>query len=383
MHSLDFGGAERSLVNFLHELPDDKYHVDILLFQKKGTLIPQLPKWVTVLDTPADLNALYAPIRKAGRLAVTKVFGTVCAKTARKTRKAQAAYRWKRFYCKKIGVLQQQYDAAVAYGGSELMYFVIDRVPADRKIVWIHSDYRAGKYSAEDDAPYFAAADEIVSMSEVCVNILKETFPEQQKKIQCIENITSSAMLKVRAEAFEPKEYKKSGCNLLSVGRLSNEKGFDLAVQAAAILKENGVDFYWYVIGKGPVRKKLEKQIQQLKVEDRFFLLGTRSNPYPYMKQCTALIQPSRYEGKSVVLDEAKILSVPIVATAYPTVQDQITEGMEGHITPITAEGIAEGIQKLLSDPDQLLAIRCYLESHEYGNSAELQKYIDLLDKSK
>jgi len=380
MHSLGFGGAERSLVNLLYELPENKYKVDILLFQKKGALLTQLPDWVTVLDTPKDLNALYAPVNKAGSQAFTKVLGTAVSRLARKSRKARAGYRWKKFYCSKIQMLPQQYDVAAAYGGSELMYYIADCVTAKRKLVWIHSDYRTGQYSAEFDSPYFASVDGIVSISNACVDILKEIFPEFQEKIHCIENITSSSLVRKRAEAFVPKEYRKDRLNLLTVGRLSGEKGMDLAVSAAAILKKSGLDFCWYVLGDGPMREKLATQISQLDVADCFVLLGNHSNPYPYMKHSDILIQPSRWEGKSMVLDETKILDVPIVATAYLTVRDQIAEGKEGLITPMTAQGIAEGVLQLANDPEQLAAIRGYLSLHEYGNSAEVQKYMDIID---
>ena len=81
-----------------------------------------------------------------------------------------------------------------------------------------------------------------------------------------------------------------------------------------------------------------------------------------------------------MVLDEAKILGIPIVATAYPTVYDQIAEGKEGVITPISGEGIAQGVERLLRDQGQMAAIRTYLAAEEYGNTYELSKYIDLID---
>lgn len=380
IHSMDFGGSERSLVNLLHELPENEYQVDLLLFQKRGRLLSQLPKWVNVMDTPEDLDGLYAPAHRAGNKLFTKVIGTFCAKMARKTSKERAAYRWKHFYCPKIKMLPEHYDVAVAYGGVALVYFVCDRVNADRKLIWIHTDYRTGKYSAADDYPYFAKADGIVSISKACVDVLREEFPDLQHKMHCIENITSANLIRKRAEEFIPEEYVSGGCNLLSVGRLVPEKGFDLAVEAAAIMKKSGLKFQWFVVGDGRQRKELEKQIRRENVEDCLFLLGGRSNPYPYIKHCTALIQPSRLEGKSVVLDEAKILTTPIVATEYLTVRDQIIEGKEGVITPMTAQGIAEGILNLVKNREKTEEIRAYLSGHNYGNSEEVEKYIHIFN---
>ena len=93
------------------------------------------------------------------------------------------------------------------------------------------------------------------------------------------------------------------------------------------------------------------------------------------------LVQSSRYEGKSVVLDEAKILRVPIVVTAYPTVYDQIVDRKEGVIVPINPEGIAKGIEEILTNTSLKDELINYLSNHEYGNQKEIEKYCNLLDK--
>lgn len=379
IRSLEFGGAEKSLVNLLHELPPEQYEIDLLLFKKKGGFLDQLPQHVRLLETPKALGNLFAPLKKAGRQAVTKLIGTACAKLAEKTRKERMAFRWKHFYRKAIPMLPGQYDVAAAYVGTEVLYYVADCVQAKKKYVWIHNDYRTASYSKKDDAPYFQNIDGIVSVSEDCVNVLKAEFPEHQQKIHLIENITSSEVVRRLADAFQPEEYTNS-CNILSVGRLSRQKGFDMAVQASAILKSQGIRFCWYVIGDGDQKEKLTELIRQYDVADCFCLLGTRTNPYPYMKHCTFLAQPSRFEGKSVVLDEAKILGIPILATAYPTVADQIQNGQEGLVVEMTPEGIAGGVQQMLSSQGLCNDLRKHLNSREYGNQAEVQKYKKLLD---
>ena len=378
IQTLSFGGAERSLINLLHELPREKYEVDLLLFKKKGPFLQQVPQWVNVLEIPRGLKELYSPLRQSGKYCLTKLVGTVSAKLLWKTRKKRAAFRWKYFYKDKIGIIPGQYDVAVAFSGSEVQYLVRDCISATRKLVWVHNDYRTAEYSRKDDLPYFADMDAIVSVSEECVGTLKETFPEYTEKMSCIENITSSVLVRKQAEAFLPEEFEAGYPALLSIGRMGPQKGFDMAISAASLMKQNRVRFRWYIIGEGKLKEKLEKQIQEEQVEDCVFLLGTRNNPYPYIKNCTLLVQPSRFEGKSVVLDEAKILGAPIAATCYPTVRDQILEDKEGIIMPMNPEGIAKVIGGILENQEKLDAIRTYLLDHEYGNQREIAKYIDL-----
>lgn len=91
-------------------------------------------------------------------------------------------------------------------------------------------------------------------------------------------------------------------------------------------------------------------------------------------------VQPSRYEGKSVVIDEAKILAKPIVATAYPTVRDQIRNANEGVIVELSVDGIYKGLKEMVFDKTKQKEISNYLENHEYGNQTEIKKYIKLIE---
>jgi len=350
------------------------------LFHDKEGFHSQVPSWVRVLETPFALKRLYAPMFSKGKYRFAKVAGTICSKCYSKQKKAQKAFRWKYIDSRYAEPVPGHYDVAVAYVGSEIMYFIRDKVSADRKLVWIHNDYRTAGYSAKDDRPYFADMDEIVSVSNGCVDVLKEVFPEYQEKIHYLENITSSSLVRSMAEAYVPQEYSHEHCNLLSIGRLWPQKGFDIAIDAAAILKKKGLSFRWFVIGIGSLEGKLRKQIEDLSLQEHFVLLGSRSNPYPYIKDCSVLVQPSRWEGKSVVLDEAKIIGVPIVATAYPTVKDQIEDGKEGLIVEMTAEGVADGIMEMLYNTGLHQSVCSYLAAHEYGNRQEIEKYMALFD---
>ena len=381
IHAMGYGGAERALVNLLEVLPRNKYQVDLLCFQRKGDFLAQLPEWVNVLETPAELKALYGPMGKAGRWGLKKLGGKVGAMLFRRTRKEQVAWRWQHVFKRAIPVLPTHYDVAVAFTGSEIQYFIADCVDAAKRVVFIHNDYRTAGYSAKDDEPYFGKMDKIVSISQQCVEVLKGVFPQYQERMLYLENITSSACVKKRAQEFLPPEYSVDAPILLSIGRLNHQKGFDIAIDAAALLHARGVDFRWFIVGEGKLRQELQTRINANGLKEHVILLGVRNNPYPYIAHCDVLVQSSRFEGKSVVLDEAKMLCVPIVATAYPTVADQLNDGVEGMVTPLSAEGLAAGLQTMLEGKELPNQFRAFLASCEYGNQHEVTKYIALLDE--
>lgn len=379
MQSLYNGGAEKSLVNLLNEIPEGIFEIDILLFKKQGLFLSQVPSWVNVLDTPDDLKKLYAPLGNSGSKIITKIVGTLISRIREQGLGERKGYRWEKFYSRAIKEYPKHYDLAIAYISGEVLYYVNDKINATKKIVWIHNDYIAAKHPRDYDYPYLKNMDAIVSISNECVNILRNIFPEFDAKIFNIANITSAKLVQKKANEFLPVEYD-DGLIITSVGRLDIQKGFDLAIEAAAILKNKVGKFKWLVIGDGPVEKELQKKIKSYNVSECFELLGAKENPYPYIKNCTIFVQPSRYEGKSVVLDEAKILAKPIVVTNYPTVRDQIRDGDEGVIVEMTPKAIASGIEELLVNKDKRNGIQGYLSAHEYGNEDEVKKYIHLFN---
>lgn len=383
MH-LHMGGAERSLVNLLCEIDYNNYEVDLLLIKKEGDLIKQLPKEVNLLDTPYELKAVYSNSIDGVRgvkYFFARGMSVVCSNIRKKIHPCDVtAIRWNQFYRKLIPNLGRKYDAAIAYLTGPSMYYVAHKVNANKKIVYYHNDYIASNAlpNRPTDLPYFKIFDIVLTISEQCKRSLNEVFPDMEDKFIVIPNITSTRLIETRAEEFYPREYKDKQNILCSIGRLSEQKGFDIAIQAAALLKEKGIHFSWFVIGEGEERKKLQNLIANNNLEDYFILLGIRENPYPYLKNADVIVQSSRYEGKSMVLDEAKILDKSIVSTNYTTVKDQLSN-KEGLVVEMSPEGVADGIQSMLSNSDLRKEYSDYLQQRDYGNTNEMKKFYDVL----
>lgn len=383
MH-LHMGGAERSLVNLLNEINYDQYEVDLLLIKREGDLIKQLPKQVHLLDTPYELKAVYSNsidgIRGISYFAIRGISVLYSNVKNKISRCDLTAIRWNQFYKGFIPRLEKKYDVAIAYLTGPSMYYIADKVAADKKIVFYHNDYLASNsmVNRPTDLPYFRRMDIIATISEQCRQSLNKVFPDIKEKFIVIPNITSAKLVRIRADEFFPDEYKNTANIICSIGRLNKQKGFDMAILAAASLKRYGISFDWYVIGEGEEWANLQKLIADNQLEDCFYLLGIRDNPYPYIKNADIVVQPSRFEGKSMVLDEAKILAKPIVATNYTTVRDQLNDN-EGLIVEMTPKGIEQGIQKMLSDEKTRRKYTDYLQQRDYGNANDMNKFYDAL----
>ena len=392
--ALTTGGAEKSLVNLLNLFDYSKYKVDLLLFKHEGVFIKQIPKEVNILSIPNTLKYAFKPLDLAGVKNISSfnagfrryvgTFYTRLRYNSNTNRGKQI--RWNKFYRNAIKDLSGEYDVAISYMHGEAMYYVADKVHAKKKITWVHNDYHADGFDRELDRPYFAKFNRIVSISDECVKIFSNIFPDFSERTISIPNLTSSSLIKKLALDYLPTEYKEVRETepekpiLLSIGRLSRQKGFDVAIQTAKVMQDQNINFIWYIIGQGELKEKLQKKINDAQLQNKVILLGTRENPYPYCYYCDIFVQPSRYEGKSVVLDEAKILAKPIVVSNYDTVKDQIIGGSEGIIVPLKPHQIAGAIIDLMNNPNKRLQLIDYLQEHEYGNEDLIGMFYDQIN---
>jgi glycosyltransferase involved in cell wall biosynthesis len=192
-------------------------------------------------------------------------------------------------------------------------------------------------------------------------------------------NIVAPVTLKRMAQT--PIEFEKKGIMLVSVGRLNVQKGFDVAIESCKILIDKGLDIYWYILGEGDERAALERKIVENGLEDRFILLGIKENPYPYVNVADIYVQPSRFEGKSIAIDEAKILAKPVVVTNFPSVADQIVHLENGFVTQMTAESIADGIAELVANSPLCDKFTKNLLAEKPDTTGEIEKLYRIIGK--
>lgn len=358
MPTMMVAGAEKSLLALLQELDKTKYSIDLLLFAKRGELLEELPPEINVYEVDKVTRAMIMEARyyfkdlvQGGRIfsAVQRACVTVVDHLNTKFNKV-ILNQWN-FQRGSIKPWGKEYDVAVSFLEGSTNYFCIEKVCARKKIGWVHRDYAAKPFDKQFDLRMFSQFDAVATISEKCLEILQFEFPSIADKFMLIPNIVSRDYVENQAKkASEVDGWSHDIKHLVTVGRLTYQKGVDIAIDAAALLKEQGVPFFWHFYGEGSDRSVLENQIAEKGVTDCCALEGIRKNPYPFMKKADLIIQPSRYEGKSLVLDEARFLRKVIVATNYSSVCDQLTQNETGIICQMTPEGLAEAIQNILQD---------------------------------
>ncbi|UJF28773.1 glycosyltransferase [Kaistella sp. 97-N-M2] len=382
--SLAAGGAEKSLVNLLAELDYSRYEVDLFLFSKNGLFLPQVPEEVNILANSTDLLTFQLPLPSSLKLFLKKLqfkltwarimFFLINRFYGNKNIAEQKS--WK-YIAASILPLKENYTAAIGFLEKSSIYLVVDKVISQNKIGFIHTYYPKLKTDLQFDQTYFSALNKVLLVSKHCEIDFKTVFPEFASKSMVLHNINSPHLIRNLSVQLNP-DLKSNA--VISVGRLETVKGFDLAVEAAHILQQDKVDFHWYIIGDGNEKRSLEQQIATYHLENHFTFLGLKANPYPYIKNAKIFVQPSRYEGKSIAIDEAKILAKPIILTDFTTARDQVENGVTGIICEMSASSLAESIVKYFEEKHFTQKIIANLQSKDYGTEEEIEKFYQVLN---
>ncbi len=399
MHYMELGGAEISLIGLLRALDYSKYDVDLFIHSHQGELMQFIPKEVNLLPEIASYAYIERPIKEALKqghvsLVVARLLAKVQHKIYRIIHPAVGEdYSGFQFIAEYVTPIlpslckKPQYDLAISFLTPHNI--VLKKVKAKKKACWIHTDYSTIDVIANKELPIWSSYDHIVSISPDVTKTFLQVFPSLEDKIIEIENILSPKFVRKRAEESNiefnrNKDYNGKEISILSIGRFSYQKNFETIpdickrINSSLFTLHSSLKVKWYIIGFGGDEQLIRQKIAEAGMEEHVFILGKKSNPYPYIKACDIYCQPSRYEGKSVTVREAQMLCKPIVVTNYPTASSQIQNGVDGVIVPMDNEGCAKGFVDVIQNHALQKDIISYLKAHDYGNENEVHK-IDLL----
>lgn len=357
INSLKIGGSEKSLVSLLNLLDYSKYEVDLMMLKKGEAFDRYIPKEVNILEPPKYyeyLNGKYNTIKKMGKIKY-KIYRYKCSLNLRINSKKklpinseQVLYKTQKRILDKIN---NEYDIAIAYSQGFPTYFIVDKVSSRKKIAWINCDYANTTYNKKFDYEYYKKIDKIIVVSNTIKESISTLKPEYKEKLEVILDIVDTNLIEKMSKEGEGLRKNNENINILTVARLViHHKGYDLAIEAARKLKENGYNFKWYIVGGGEDKEKIKKLIIKNKLTNEFILLGEKDNPYPYIRSCDIYVQPSRKEGFGLTTIEAKILKRPLVCTNFNTAKELINNNIDGLIVDINSESITKGIEKYITD---------------------------------
>ncbi len=339
---LNAGGAERSTLRLLAALAERGCEVHLVLTVAGGRMEPEIDPRVVVHHLRDTVGAIPGRIRSL-RDAWRFVSGVLQWTRGR----LQQVWRERR-------LRGMKFDAAIA-GLHGLSPAFVCEFDARCRMVMVRNDAaddRRGKL-ARNIARYADRIDRYVCVSQSVLDSLVNRFPQTRAKAIRIYNlIEPEAMRRAAASGTNPFEGAAPELRVLSVCRLQeSQKALLRMVEVHRLLLDTGHRHEWHVLGDGPDRSLLEQEIARQGVAATFILHGAVADPFPWYRHADLVAVLSRYEGLCGVVNEARVLERPLIATRFAGIEEQVTHGVNGWIVEQGVESIVAGMERLLQDP--------------------------------
>lgn len=380
--NMNIGGTEKALLTMLNEIDSSKYDITLLMLEKYGEFLNEIPDFVKVryvneykyikplIKEPPKLLAKKLIIDKKYSKGLLILLNYSISKITNNT-----SYYYK-YILKNIKNIEEQYDLAVAYAGPMdfITYFVLNKIKAKKKVQWIHFDITKIGFNKKFAEKNYKKFNKIFVVSKEGKEKLIRLIPTLNNKVEVFFNIISCNLIENMGKGEKGFGDSFNGIRILTVGRLSKEKGQDLTINVLAKLKNEGYNIKWYCIGDGSEKDNYKQTIKNLNIENDYILLGSKLNPYPFMKECDIYVQPSRHEGYCITLGEARCFNNPIVTTNFTGANEQIKNEETGLVCEISENGIYKSLKRLLDDKDLYNNIKINLSKEIVDSTNEISK---------
>lgn len=346
--NLHVGGIERSLIDLLTHLDYSLYDVDLFLLEEVGELKEQLPSNVHLIC--ANLSKTYGSFIRSSFINISRgKFKLVLARIIILLSHL-IGNKALRLLCQVFGV-GKEYDCAIAYRVGFSLDIVSYGICSKKKICWWHNglcNYNSEEIDSIQRS--WDSFDYIVAVSKGCKQMILSAFPKLlPEKVIVIPNMVDIDRISALAGSATPYP-SYEGIKIVTVGRLCWEKHIEDIPQIASELIKRGInEFKWYIVGDGNMREQIEEEIRKYSVEDYVYLLGSKSNPYPYIKFADMMVHTSHVESQGLTILEAMALKTPCVAVASMGPKEYMNDS-NGYIVSMNMSSIAETLFRAIKD---------------------------------
>ncbi|MBA9025657.1 glycosyltransferase [Peribacillus huizhouensis] len=376
-NNLATGGVQRSLVNLINQVKD-QYDLTLFIFDYSGDYVNLMPSKIKVIEASPllkllgmsqaqtkNLGFMYYAAR-AAFASYTKTFSnhlpiSLLVSTQKRLSGFDVA----------ISFLHNAEEKSL-YGGCNA--FVLKRVNANQKITFSHCDFSNYGGNTPRNREMYKHFDKIATVSEGCQQSFIKTIPSLAERTHCVYNCHNYSEYINKANV-NPVEYPKDSLNIVTVARLSPEKGILRGVQVIKRLVNENYRIRWYIVGDGAQKSEVENEIKINHLSEHVTLYGNQENPYRFIRNADLFFLPSFHEAAPMVFDEAKCLSVPIITTNTTSAKEMVRDGLEGIVCGNNEEEIYIAIKRVLDDPLFIERCREYLGKQNYTNETAVEQF--------
>ncbi len=255
-------------------------------------------------------------------------------------------------------IIRDHYDIEISFLEGSAARIISGCSDKDTKTVcWIHSEQRSMKKAAasfrsiKEAKRCYKRYDQIVCVSETVKEEFSTLFPDIRDISVCYNVIDSDKILSLKDEAVEDVFFSPAEVNLVAVGKIIPQKGFDRLARIVKRLRENGIPVHLYALGTGSEQDNINAYLQENNLLDAFTFLGYKTNPYKYVAKCDLFVCASFTEGFSTATIEALIVGTPVCTMEVSGMKEMLGDNNEyGIITENDENALYDGIRYVLEE---------------------------------
>lgn len=380
LDELSIGGIPKACVPFANQLA--KYcDVTMILCNQRGELIKQLVPQIQIkiFENSRVTSTFVQRLKKGKTVQYAKKLAMYLFHTyvTKRWVKSSVLISQEREW-----IIPEEFDCAIAYHGMSISQLTrtLYQIKAKKKIAWIHGEHPFEGIHKQDVQKVYDEFDLVYISSKATKENFLQDFPVLKYKTEVYYNLLEPDKIRQKSKAPVDTEFDFQMINLVTVGRISPEKGQDMIPTVLEILIEKGYKIQWYIVGDGEDRARIETIVKNKKLSKYISFIGSKTNPYPYMKNCDIYVQPSYAESYGLTIFEAAIIGKAVVATDVGGAKEHLCHGKDCILVEPNPKSIAEGIDLLLRDSAKKQEMENNLMKHDFSNESEIQKILSWLE---
>ena len=380
LNTMSIGGIPKACVTFLTQVKQF-YNVTLIVDDDHGELMSLIPDGVRVIVTK--------------KKTIKEIAMDKCSKTSffhltwlflRYYVLSHIFKRWvisnKIVSIENGNIVGEFFDCVIAYHGTNLNQITkaYYNIPGKVKIAWIHSDHPFEGVHKKDVEKIYKRFDKIYCVSDTVKNRFIGDFKTLESITEVYKNALDCEMIIDKGKCLVS-PFDRGCINIVTVGRISKEKGQEIIPIAASLLLKKGYYFKWFLVGDGDDMQRLKMLCKEYSVNDCIVFTGSLKNPYPYIAQCDIYVQPSYTEGYCLTVCEAAILERPIVLTKIAADGIGLFENGVNAIINDKPDPFlfVQSIEYLLKNPEAKCQMARSLSKLDFSNKIEVNKLVELI----
>lgn len=365
---MSIGGAEKVLIDIVNSLDESKYNITVMLVYKNSIYDKEIYKFEDYFNKNIKVKYMCDNESKFKYKNFNRVLNRINNK-----------------YVHKL-FIGNKYDVEIAFSeGLPTKIISSSTNKNSKKVAWLHTDsINRTKGQSEREIKkeriIYSKFTNVVAVS----NAVAKSFEKLHNGLGYVQvNYNPINVEKISIQAKENVDFKFSQyLNLISIGRLTEVKGYERLINVMYKLKKEGFKYQLLIVGDGELRERLVNLVDKYNLNDMVILIGFNSNPYKYLSRSDLLICSSFVEGLSTVVLEAITLNKPVITTKCNGMDEIFGENNCGIICENSEKGLYDSIKKVILNPQLLeqYSIGCKQRASEFEISKIRRKVENLID---